>query len=78
MEQLHILCFCRSLVSRLQEINPRNMKNEEKLAFWINVHNALVMHVKFINLYPGFFMQAISQNSQSIPIILFSVLHRPC
>ena len=22
------------------------MKHEEKLAFWINVHNALVMHVK--------------------------------
>lgn len=34
----------RSLVSRLEEVNPRKLKHEEKLAFWINVHNALVMH----------------------------------
>ncbi|GAB2282531.1 hypothetical protein Dimus_017072 [Dionaea muscipula] len=34
----------RSLIGRLQEIDPRKMKHEEKLAFWINVHNALVMH----------------------------------
>jgi hypothetical protein len=23
------------------------MKNEEKLAFWINVHNAMMMHVNY-------------------------------
>ncbi|XP_074309122.1 uncharacterized protein LOC141643733 isoform X1 [Silene latifolia] len=34
----------RSLISRLQEVDPTKMKHEEKLAFWINVHNALVMH----------------------------------
>ncbi|GAB2227277.1 hypothetical protein Drorol1_Dr00009092 [Drosera rotundifolia] len=34
----------RSLIRRLQKIDPRKMKHEEKLAFWINVHNALVMH----------------------------------
>ncbi|XP_071710807.1 uncharacterized protein [Rutidosis leptorrhynchoides] len=34
----------RSLVSRLEEVDPRKLNNEEKLAFWINVHNALVMH----------------------------------
>ncbi|KAH6832149.1 electron transporter [Perilla frutescens var. hirtella] len=34
----------RSLISRLEEINPKKMSHEEKLAFWINVHNALVMH----------------------------------
>ncbi|GMH14748.1 hypothetical protein Nepgr_016589 [Nepenthes gracilis] len=34
----------RSLICRLQEIDPKKMKYEEKLAFWINVHNALVMH----------------------------------
>ncbi|KAI4295571.1 hypothetical protein L6164_035604 [Bauhinia variegata] len=38
----------RSLVSRLQEVDPRKMKHEEKLAFWINVHNALVMHALLI------------------------------
>lgn len=51
IEQFHILFSCRTLVSRLEEVNPRNMKHEEKLAFWINVHNALAMHVKFLNPY---------------------------
>ncbi|OVA18623.1 protein of unknown function DUF547 [Macleaya cordata] len=34
----------RSLVCRLEEVDLRKMKHEEKLAFWINIHNALVMH----------------------------------
>ncbi|GMP28217.1 hypothetical protein CsSME_00003855 [Camellia sinensis var. sinensis] len=34
----------RSLIGRLEEVDPRKMKYEEKLAFWINIHNALVMH----------------------------------
>ncbi|KAK3023002.1 hypothetical protein RJ639_044996 [Escallonia herrerae] len=38
----------RSLVSRLEEVDPRKMKREEKLAFWINVHNALVMHALLV------------------------------
>ncbi|RWR95659.1 putative electron transporter [Cinnamomum micranthum f. kanehirae] len=34
----------RSLVHRLEKVDPSRMKNDEKLAFWINIHNALVMH----------------------------------
>ncbi|KAF8406770.1 hypothetical protein HHK36_008862 [Tetracentron sinense] len=34
----------RSLVQRLEKVDPEKMKREEKLAFWINIHNALVMH----------------------------------
>nr|XP_048331545.1 uncharacterized protein LOC107404549 isoform X3 [Ziziphus jujuba var. spinosa] len=34
----------RSLVRKLEKVDPRKMKREEKLAFWINIHNALVMH----------------------------------
>ncbi|XP_055806513.1 uncharacterized protein LOC129875105 [Solanum dulcamara] len=34
----------RSIVSRLEEIDPGKLSHEEKLAFWINIHNALVMH----------------------------------
>ncbi|KAK6254077.1 hypothetical protein QUC31_015797 [Theobroma cacao] len=40
----HKLQYYRSLVCRLEEVDVRRMKHEEKLAFWINVHNALVMH----------------------------------
>ncbi|GMH24638.1 hypothetical protein Nepgr_026481 [Nepenthes gracilis] len=45
----------RSLICRLQEIDPRKMKHEEKLAFWINIHNALVMH--------AFLAYGVPQNS---------------
>ncbi|KAJ0234370.1 hypothetical protein HA466_0274060 [Hirschfeldia incana] len=34
----------KSLISRLEEVDPSKLKHEEKLAFWINVYNALVMH----------------------------------
>lgn len=44
------MSYCRSLVSRLEEVDPKKMKHEEKLAFWINVHNVLVMHVIIIQL----------------------------
>ncbi|KAL9231619.1 hypothetical protein vseg_006821 [Gypsophila vaccaria] len=37
-----------SQVRRLELINPRKLKHEEKLAFWINVHNALVMHAYLV------------------------------
>ncbi|KAL6993654.1 hypothetical protein U1Q18_011766 [Sarracenia purpurea var. burkii] len=45
----------RLLICRLEEVNPRKMKHEEKLAFWINIHNALVMH--------AFLAYGIPQNS---------------
>lgn len=34
----------RSIVSRLEVIDPQRLSHAEKLAFWINIHNALVMH----------------------------------
>eukprot|EP00250_Pteridium_aquilinum_P013164 c21172_g2_i1 orf=428-2461(+) len=34
----------RSLVEQLSRVDPSSMKHEEKLAFWINVYNALMMH----------------------------------
>ncbi|KAK7309251.1 hypothetical protein RJT34_05822 [Clitoria ternatea] len=34
----------RSLICRLEEVDLGKLKHEEKLAFWINIHNALVMH----------------------------------
>ncbi|XVF00643.1 hypothetical protein REPUB_Repub04eG0018700 [Reevesia pubescens] len=40
----HKLQYYRSLVYQLEEVDVRRMKHEEKLAFWINVHNSLVMH----------------------------------
>ncbi|KAL0559646.1 hypothetical protein IC582_000009 [Cucumis melo] len=40
----HMLQGFRSLIFRLKEVKLKMMKHDEKLAFWINVHNTLVMH----------------------------------
>ncbi|WOK99604.1 hypothetical protein Cni_G08316 [Canna indica] len=32
------------IIHRLETVDPKKLKNEEKLAFWINIHNALIMH----------------------------------
>ncbi|CAA7408037.1 unnamed protein product [Spirodela intermedia] len=37
----------RALIRQLETTNPREMSREEKLAFWVNVHNALVMHAAY-------------------------------
>ncbi|KAH6834904.1 hypothetical protein C2S53_003904 [Perilla frutescens var. hirtella] len=34
----------RSLVKSLENVDLKKMRREQKLAFWINIHNALVMH----------------------------------
>lgn len=34
----------RLLVEKLAKVNPGCMNHEEKLAFWINIYNALMMH----------------------------------
>lgn len=34
----------RSLIEQLAEVNPFHLSYSEKLAFWINLYNALIMH----------------------------------
>lgn len=50
----------RSLVSQLEQVDPRTLKPEEKLAFWINVHNALVMHAFLVYGTPRGTLKRIS------------------
>ncbi|OVA05201.1 protein of unknown function DUF547 [Macleaya cordata] len=56
----HMLQNYRSLVSRLEEIDLRKMKHEEKLAFWINIHNALVMHTFLVYGIPQINLKRVS------------------
>ncbi|KAG8637645.1 hypothetical protein MANES_15G147300v8 [Manihot esculenta] len=56
----HKLKVFRSLVSQLEEVDPRKLKQEEKLAFWINVHNALVMHAYLVYGIPHSNMKRMS------------------
>ncbi|KAG9135080.1 hypothetical protein Leryth_011576 [Lithospermum erythrorhizon] len=44
----HIIHKFRFLVLRLKEVEIRNLKHGQKLAFWVNVHNALVMHAHLV------------------------------
>lgn len=39
----------RILVEQLAKVNPILLSSDEKLAFWINLYNALIMHVSFLN-----------------------------
>ena len=32
----------------METVDLRRMTNEEKLAFWVNIHNALLMHVRLL------------------------------
>ncbi|KAK4401582.1 hypothetical protein Sango_0898900 [Sesamum angolense] len=50
----------RSLISRLAQVDPGKLKHEEKLAFWINVHNALVMHAFLVYGIPRGNLKRIS------------------
>jgi hypothetical protein len=64
----HILQKFRSLVSRLEEVDPSTMKHEEKLAFWINIHNSLVMH--------AFIVYGIPQSNQKRISLILKAAYR--
>ncbi|XP_021847815.1 uncharacterized protein [Spinacia oleracea] len=63
----HMLQNFTSLICQLQEVDPKKLKYEEKLAFWINVHNALVMH--------AFLAYGIPQNNVKRVILLLKAAY---
>jgi hypothetical protein len=36
----------RLLIEQLAEVNPVHLNDDARLAFWINLYNALLMHVR--------------------------------
>lgn len=40
------ISFCRTLVEQLERVNISQMEAEAQIAFWINIYNSLVMHVR--------------------------------
>ncbi|CAO2162773.1 unnamed protein product [Urochloa humidicola] len=73
----------RTLIKRLEKIDPTKMAHEEQLCFWINIHNALVMHEKRMKstdmiLKAAYNVGGHSVNSQIIQnSILGCQSHRP-
>lgn len=63
----NLLQHFRSLISRLEDIDPRKMIHEEKLAFWINIHNSLVMH--------AFLAYGIPQNNMKRAFLLLKAAY---
>ncbi|KAK6136796.1 hypothetical protein DH2020_029466 [Rehmannia glutinosa] len=50
----------RSLISKLAQVDPGKLRHEEKLAFWINIHNAIVMHAFMVYGVPRGNLKRIS------------------
>ncbi|KAK6159429.1 hypothetical protein DH2020_006743 [Rehmannia glutinosa] len=50
----------RCLISKLAQVDPGKLRHEEKLAFWINIHNALVMHAFMVYGVPRGNLKRIS------------------
>ncbi|XP_065049669.1 uncharacterized protein LOC103993095 isoform X1 [Musa acuminata AAA Group] len=50
----------KALVHRLETVDPRMMSNEEKIAFWINIHNAILMHAHLEYGIPGSNIKKVS------------------
>ncbi len=44
-EEVNLVVCTRLMVEQLEKVDPRQMTHEQKLAFWINIYNALMMHV---------------------------------
>jgi hypothetical protein len=42
----YLLLDCRLLIEQLAEVNPVHLNDDARLAFWINLYNALLMHVR--------------------------------
>lgn len=62
-----LLQHFRSLISQLEDIDPRKLTHEEKLAFWINIHNSLVMH--------AFLAYGIPQNNMKRAFLLLKAAY---
>lgn len=47
----------RTLVEQLARVNPIHLSCNEKLAFWINLYNALIMHVGFLFFSSSYYQE---------------------
>ncbi|GJP54319.1 hypothetical protein CLOM_g13421 [Closterium sp. NIES-68] len=63
------LCRYRMLAEQLSDLDPSYLSEDEKLAFWLNLYNALLLHSFLINGYPTTHAKRISMLSQATFII---------
>ncbi|CAI5529652.1 unnamed protein product [Closterium sp. Naga37s-1] len=63
------LCRYRMLAEQLSDLDPSYLSEDEKLAFWLNLYNALLLHSFLINGYPTTHAKRISMLTQATFII---------
>ncbi|PKU63112.1 hypothetical protein MA16_Dca024274 [Dendrobium catenatum] len=56
----YLLNAYKSLAHKLATVNVKRMKNDEKLPFWVNLHNALIMHAYLVHGVPQTSMKRTS------------------
>ncbi|XP_042451824.1 uncharacterized protein LOC122036541 [Zingiber officinale] len=54
------------LMQKLETVDLRTMNNEEKIAFWINIHNAMTMHSYLEHGIPGSNMKKASLATKNV------------
>lgn len=42
----------KALAEQLENVNPGQLSHEQKLSFWINLYNALLLHVRPQPIHP--------------------------
>jgi len=78
----------RVLVEQLEKVKLSQLDGDAQIAFWINVHNALVMHVIFIwrnnvfclkifQAYVTFILEVSMHNSDLLLSGIFSIRNSP-
>jgi hypothetical protein len=71
------------MVEQLEKVDPSQLKHDEKLAFWINIYNALLMHVMTTTTLPQksqrfeVYVKCLCASAMEfIKTLLFLYLHR--
>lgn len=42
----YLRCSHRGLAAQLEDVDPSQLAHHQRLAFWINIHNCLLLHVR--------------------------------
>ncbi|KAH8965389.1 hypothetical protein BDL97_04G117000 [Sphagnum fallax] len=66
----------RSMVEQLAKVDPGQMTDEQKLAFWINVYNALMMHAYLFYGIPRNRLKRLSLLQKHIKWDPFLLMHK--
>ena len=74
-----LLTKLREMLEALQQVDVRSLNHQQRLAFWLNIYNTCIMHVRLsvcLSVSFNFNSSALQINASVICIYLFSFSHR--